>query len=82
MKIEELCDELIEYAESNSPFSGFRYYCKAHGSAKQLAEKLLIAIEALRKYATPKDVIHTVYPKCFCNACFAKEALEEIERVE
>jgi hypothetical protein len=41
------------------------------------------AVEALEKLVTPINVFHTVHPRCYCNACTGKEALDAIkEKVE
>jgi len=35
-------------------------------------------INALELTATPKDLVHTVFPKCLCSPCLQKELLTEL----
>lgn len=36
----------------------------------------------LESFATPENITHTMYPRCICHSCFAREALKKSDEVE
>jgi len=46
---------------------------------KEIVKEL---IEALKLTATPSNIIHTVYPKCYCPRCKQKEKVQSYEEAK
>lgn len=91
---EEAVDLAKEYLKNEGrDYSSFNYIVNgalAHNATKAKnvdnshfedgALRLLTkALSKLEESATPKNTVHTVYPKCYCEGCSYREMVDIIE---